>query len=81
MTNYVTDAIYNEVATGLPFRLLGLKNRVAVLQPEGEDGYIEVAHEDFQKRFIDSGIHNHEEFCCTVHGTHAEVIHRGCILR
>lgn len=80
-TDYVEDAIYSEVGTGRPYRLLGLKSKVVVLRLEGAEGFIEVPYDEFPLRFVDTGIHNHEEFCCTVHDTHAEGIHRGCILR
>lgn len=79
--HYVEDAIYSEVGTGKPYRLLGTKRKFAVLRLEGSEDFIEVDYDEFPLRFVDSGIHNHEEFCCTVHDTHAVGIHRGCLLR
>lgn len=80
-THYVEDAIYSEVGTEKPYRLLETKRKFAVLRLEGPADFIEVDYDEFPRRFVDTGIHNHEEFCCTAHDTRARGIHRGCLLR
>ena len=87
----VEGATYQHVNSGDRFILLGRKRRTVILNfvvtPEGRSplatgpAWMELALDDFLSEFEDTGIHNHADFCCTVHKTHASGIHRGCVLR
>jgi hypothetical protein len=82
VTDYVWDAVYRNEKTGEEFIFLGAKIRTVVLAArEDSKKYLELPHETFEKDFVDMDIHNHEEFCCTVHNTHTASLHRGCLLR
>ncbi len=75
----VNQAIYKDLRTSVEYKLLGLKNKEVILKPEGGD-WIAVSYPDFYEYFEDTGIHFHDEACCTVHETHS-IPHMGCILR
>ncbi len=60
--------------------LCGVRQRTVAVQDEQGNIY-EVSNTEFNSSYYLTDNHNHEEYCCTVHGTHAEGMHRGCILR
>lgn len=77
----VNEAVYEHVETGERVTLKGLRseNIVVVQNPDGE--YLNLHYHDvFNKEYKDTGIHDHEAACCTVHNTHTSP-HMGCLLR
>ena len=61
------------------YRLEGIKRRTVFFRDEVLGELLEVPREEAMA-FSDTGVHDHANFCCTVHNTHASP-HRGCILR
>ncbi len=76
----VQEALYEDRASGEMFKLLGTKMRVVVMKSESTGALLEVPYADFDAKFMDTGVHFHNDACCTVHDTHS-MPHRGCILR
>jgi hypothetical protein len=82
VTDYVWNAVYRNEKTEEEFIFLGAKNKTVILAyREDSKKYLELTHEVFEKDFVDMNIHNHKAYCCTVHNTHADMMHQGCILR
>ena len=76
----VANALYKHVPTGETYELLGTKMRVVVLKSAATSTLSEVPYKEFYDTYEDTGVHDHEASCCTVHGTHSTP-HMGCILR
>lgn len=83
MMDVVEGATYESVRTGDFFTVMGFKgaNPVRVCGTQHvTDEYQEIAYPVFVAEYADVNLHNHEDYCCSVHGTHS-MPHRGCLLR
>lgn len=76
----IQSALYRRVETGEVFIFAGLKQRTVVFKDEATGDHFEVSHSEFFEHYEDTGIHNHDKACCTLHETHS-VPHMGCLLR
>ena len=76
----VHGAVYSHDRTGERVRLEGLRSRTVLVTRERDGEYEDIPHADFSGSYSDTGEHDHELFCCSVHESHT-VPHRGCIFR
>jgi len=74
----IYGATYRDTRTGENAVLLGLKVSQTVIQYDS--GAKSIPHAEFNEFFVDTGIHDHESFCCDEHDLHT-MPHKGCILR
>lgn len=78
--SYIHGAVYTHDGTGKRVIFEALGHRTAVVRREQDGLYEDIPHGEFTANFSDSGEHDHDTYCCTIHGTHA-MPHRGCVLR
>ena len=76
----IQAALYRRVETGEVFVFAGLKRKTVVFKDEATGEHFEVSHSEFFDQYEDTGIHDHDRACCTLHETHS-VPHMGCLLR
>jgi len=74
----IDGAVYSHGNSGERVLYLGGRINSAVL--EGSDGRFELSWNSFLEFYELTDIHNHEDYCCSVHGLHVSP-HRGCLLR
>lgn len=78
----VRGAVYRDLQSGERVRLLRLAGRRVLVEnifaEASEPFYLETI--DFADRFELTDDHDHENYCCLLHGIHVNP-HRGCILR
>lgn len=76
----VFGAQYVNQSTQEKVVFLGMTTSKVLLQPVGSDDFKKISHTEFQTNWVDTGIHNHKDFCCDIHNTHTSP-HMGCIFR
>jgi hypothetical protein len=73
-------AIYENIDTRDHVTFLGARGGGRIVLQRANGSYIELTYTDFSKDYKDTGKHDHDRACCTVHNTHTSP-HTGCLLR
>lgn len=77
--NIIFGAQYKSKLTQQVVVLLGVLSSTVVV--ENSSGEVEkILKPTFFDEFEETGVHDHEKFCCSAHGMHT-VPHKGCIFR
>lgn len=76
----IEHAIYENINTRDQVTFLGAKGRGRIVLQRANGSYIELTYTEFSREYKDTGMHDHEQACCSVHNIHTSP-HMGCLLR